>query len=308
MAYKFNPKLFIPGKQKHIDLSAKLLKSVLVLGAVIEARDAYTGGHTWRVGQYSRLLAEQAGLAPSEIFLASLGGFVHDIGKIGIPDRILAKPERLTNDEFALIKTHPLVGATLLADHPLGPLVLDAITHHHERFDGQGYPGKLTEERLSIYPRIIAVADTFDAMTSIRSYSKGMPKEEALAQLSAASGHHLDGTLVSDFLALAAKGSLDCILGHSDESRPLVNCPMDGPILALPRNKKDGDVVHCHACKGLYRLHIVTGSFELEPLMQKRFDLQPEADLEQIDELARRAPRRVKVASSESYSVRSYIG
>ena len=297
MAYKFNPKLFISGKQKHIDLSANLLKSVLVLGSVIEARDAYTGGHTWRVGQYSRLLAEQAGLDPSEVFLASLGGFIHDIGKIGIPDRILNKPERLTNDEFALIKTHPQIGATLLADHPLGPLVLDAINHHHEGFDGQGYPGKLTEEMISIYPRIVAVADTFDAMTSIRSYSKGMTKEEALSNLSKASGHQLDGTLVSDFLALAAKGSLNCILGHSGELRPLVNCPMDGPILALPRNKKDGDIVHCHACKGMYRLHILDGSFELESLMQRRFDLQPEIDLEQIDEFTRKAPQRVKVAA-----------
>ncbi|MCD6580338.1 MAG: HD-GYP domain-containing protein [Desulfuromusa sp.] len=296
---KFNSKQFILGKQRHIDLNVNLLKSVLVLGAVIEARDAYTGGHTWRVSQYSRLLAEQAGLAPTEVFLASLGGFVHDIGKVGISDRILNKPERLTNDEFTLIKTHPQIGNTLLADHPLAPLVLDAITHHHERFDGQGYPGKLTEERLSVYPRIIAVADTFDAMTSIRSYSKGMPKEEALSKLSAESGHHLDGTLVSDFLALAAKGGFNCILGHSDELRPLVNCPMDGPILALPRNKKDGDILHCHACKGMYRLHILSGSFELESLMQRRFDLQPEVDLEQIDEFAHRAPQSVKVAGSE---------
>ena len=299
MASEFNPKIFILGKQRHIDLNVNLLKSVLVLGTVIEARDAYTGGHTWRVGQYSRLLAEQAGLSPSEVFLASLGGFVHDIGKVGIPDRILNKPERLTNDEFSLIKTHPQIGNTLLADHPLGPLVLDAITHHHERFDGQGYPGKLTGERLSIYPRIIAVADTFDAMTSIRSYSKGMTQEDALTKLSAESGHHLDGTLVSGFLALAAKGSLNCILGHSDELRPLVNCPMDGPILALPRNKRDGDIIHCHACKGMYRLHILSGSFELESLMQRRFDLQPEIDLEPIDEFARRAPQSVKVAGSE---------
>lgn len=297
MVYKFKPKQFFLGKTKQIDLNINLLKSVLVLGAVIEARDAYTGGHTWRVGQYSRLLAEQAGLSPAEVFLASLGGFVHDIGKVGIPDLILNKSERLTDAEFSLIKTHPQIGNNLLADHPLGPLVLDAITHHHERFDGQGYPGSLTEENLSIYPRVIAVADTFDAMTSIRSYSKGMPKEEALDQLSAESGHHLDGALVNNFLALATKGSLNCILGHSDELRPLVKCPMDGPILALPRNKKDGDIVHCYACKGLYRLHIAADSFVLEPLMQKRFDLPPETDLEQIDDFVRSAPLRVRITN-----------
>jgi HD-GYP domain-containing protein (c-di-GMP phosphodiesterase class II) len=83
---------------------------VLVLGAVIEARDAYTGGHTWRVAQYSRLLAEQAGLSASEIFLSGLGGFIHDIGKVGIPDQVLNKAGRLSEDEFSLLKTHPTVG------------------------------------------------------------------------------------------------------------------------------------------------------------------------------------------------------
>lgn len=146
---KFNSKQFILGKQRHIDLNVNLLKSVLVLGAVIEARDAYIGGHTWRVSQYSRLLAEQAGLTSTEISLTSLGGFVHDIGKVEISDRILNKLERLTNDEFAFIKTHPQIGNTLLVDYPLAPLVLDAITHHHERFDGQGYPGKLSGESLN---------------------------------------------------------------------------------------------------------------------------------------------------------------
>jgi HD-GYP domain-containing protein (c-di-GMP phosphodiesterase class II) len=110
---------------------------VLVLGAVIEARDAYTGGHTWRVAQYSRLLAEQAGLSASEIFLSGLGGFIHDIGKVGIPDQVLNKAGRLSEDEFSLLKTHPTVGKKLLDNHPLGPLVLDSITYHHERFDLQ---------------------------------------------------------------------------------------------------------------------------------------------------------------------------
>jgi HD-GYP domain-containing protein (c-di-GMP phosphodiesterase class II) len=110
---------------------------VLVLGAVIEARDAYTGGHTWRVAQYSRLLAEQAGLSASEIFLSGLGGFIHDIGKVGIPDQVLNKAGRLSEDEFSLLKTHPTVGKKLLDNHPLGPLVLDSITYQHERFDLQ---------------------------------------------------------------------------------------------------------------------------------------------------------------------------
>lgn len=293
MSLHLNP--FYSTRTRHIDLNVNLLKSVLVLGAVIEARDAYTGGHTWRVAQYSRLLAEQAGLSAAEIFLAGLGGYVHDLGKVAIPDMILNKPEPLSTAEFSLLKTHPAIGNTLLAAHPLGPLVLDAITHHHERIDGQGYPGRLAAESLSVYPRIIAVADTFDAMTSTRPYRKGMSKESALLSLAQEGGRQLDGALVEHFLALAASGRLDCILGHSDEFRPLAHCPADGPIIALPRNKKDGDTIYCHACKGLYRLHVAAEAFELEPLMQQRFDLQPEVDLEQIDDFARRAPRKVKI-------------
>lgn len=285
--------MFNPGKNRRIDLSRELLKSVMVLGAVIEARDAYTGGHTWRVVQYSRLLAEQIGLSASEIFISGLGGFIHDIGKVGIPDQVLNKTGELTEDEFSLLKTHPVVGKKLLNDHPLGPLVLDSITYHHERCDGQGYPSGIRSQSLSIYPRIVAVADCFDAMTSTRSYRKGMSKDVALGILADSRGTQLDGNLVDAFLSLAAKSRLDHTLGHSDEGRKLADCPMDGPIVALPRYKTDGDVVYCHACKGIYRLHIAQDTFELEPTGQQRFDLQPEIDLEQINDLASRAPRRI---------------
>jgi HD-GYP domain-containing protein (c-di-GMP phosphodiesterase class II) len=129
---------------------------VLVLGAVIEARDAYTGGHTWRVAQYSRLLAEQAGLSASEIFLSGLGGFIHDIGKVGIPDQVLNKAGRLSEDEFSLLKTHPTVGKKLLDNHPLGPLVLDSITYHHERFDlpDSRYPLRYFPDRTPAHAKI----------------------------------------------------------------------------------------------------------------------------------------------------------
>lgn len=285
--------MFIPGHNRRIDLSRDLLKSVLVLGAVIEARDAYTGGHTWRVAQYSRLLAEQAGLSAPEIFLSVLGGFVHDIGKVGISDQVLNKTGRLSEDEFSLLKTHPDVGKKLLEHHPLGPLVLDAITYHHERYDGQGYPAGIRSESLSIYPRIIAVADCFDAMTSTRSYRKGMSKEEALGKLAELRDTQLDGGLVDSFLRLDRNNGLRHTLGHSDDGRKMANCPMDGPIVALPRYKKDGDTVHCHACKGIYRLHVAQDTFQLEPTGQRRLDLQPEIDLEQISDLASRAPRRI---------------
>jgi HD-GYP domain-containing protein (c-di-GMP phosphodiesterase class II) len=285
--------LFNFGKKRRIDLSRDLLKSILTLGAVIEARDAYTGGHTWRVAQYSRMLAEQIGLSASDIFLAELGGFIHDIGKVGIPDQVLNKTGSLTEDEYSLLKTHPEVGRKLLQEHPLGPLVLDAVTHHHERCDGQGYPSAIDSATLSIYPRIIAVADCFDAMTSTRPYRKGLPSDVALGIMSELRDIQSDGFLVDALANLVATNRLDDTLGHSDAGRRLAVCPMDGPIMAVPHNKSDGDLMYCHACKGIYRLHVAADAFELEPTGQRRFDLQPEIDVKPINTLAAFAPNHV---------------
>ncbi|KAF0190464.1 MAG: metal dependent phosphohydrolase [Gammaproteobacteria bacterium] len=121
-----------------IDVDRPLLKSLLLIGAVVEARDAYTGGRLWRVSRFSRLLAEQAGLSGDEIARISVGGFLHDLGKVGVPDAIVNKPARLTNDEYDIIKTHPAIGEGRIAEHPLAVLAQDAIRHHHERVDGGG--------------------------------------------------------------------------------------------------------------------------------------------------------------------------
>lgn len=285
--------LFNLGYKRHIDLSRDLLKSILTLGAVIEARDAYTGGHTWRVSKYSRMLAEYIGLSASEVFLVELGGFIHDIGKVGIPDHVLNKPGSLTEDEYALLKTHPGVGNALLKDHPLGPLVLDAITHHHERLDGKGYPAAIRSDTLSIYPRIIAVADCFDAMTSTRPYRKGLAIDVAMGIMSELRGIQFEGFLVEALCDLITKNRLGYILGHSNAGRRLAICPMDGPIMAVPSDKKNGDMIYCHACKGMYRLHIAADTFELESTGQRRFDLQPEIDADPINTMASAAPRRI---------------
>ncbi len=282
-------------KSPTIELHPELLKSILVLGAVVEARDAYTGGHNWRVARYSQLLAHQAGLSKAETFVASLGGFIHDIGKVGIPDQILNKNGPLTAEEFAQIKSHARIGHTLLVTHPLAPLILDSITHHHERIDGQGYPEGMLSEKLSIFPRIIAVADSFDAMTSTRAYRDGITKGRALERLREVRNSQLDASLVDHFVTLGEKRLIDEILGHSAESRPLVNCPMDGPIIAVPQDKKAGDTIYCHACKGLYRLHGAKETFELELFEQRRFDLQPEIDFVQINDLAKKAPKSIQL-------------
>lgn len=119
-----------------------LVASLLVMAWMVEARDPYTGGHLWRVSRYAELLAEALGWQPADIARVAIGGFLHDLGKIGIPDAILTKRERLTDDEYDVIRTHPDIGARLLAGHPLAALVNDAVLFHHERPDGNGYPRK----------------------------------------------------------------------------------------------------------------------------------------------------------------------
>lgn len=117
-----------------------LLRSLYAMSLLVEARDPYTGGHLWRVSQFSRLIALDMGLESSEVARITLGGFLHDLGKIGIPDSILNKRDKLTDEEYAVIKTHPTIGSRLLSGHPLRDLVDVAVTMHHETPDGRGYP------------------------------------------------------------------------------------------------------------------------------------------------------------------------
>lgn len=277
-----------------IEVDSGLLKSLLIFGTVIEARDAYTGGHTWRVAQFSTKLAGKAGLSESEIFVASLGGFVHDIGKVGIPDHILNKTGALTDQEFGIIKTHTTTGRNIISEHPLAALVLDAVSHHHERVDGRGYPEGLQDQDLTIHSKIISIADAFDAMTSTRPYRTGFPKEKAISILKSERGAQFDSALVDIFIGLAISDELDEIIGHSDEGTKLLNCPVCGPIITVPRNKKSGDTVYCNSCKGKFELHIKEDTFEAEFKNEKLFTVQPEVDFEQITEIAKSAPTKIE--------------
>lgn len=277
-----------------IELDSGLLKSLLSFGSVIEARDAYTGGHTWRVAQYSKKLAAKAGLSDSEIFISFLGGYIHDIGKVGIPDHILNKTEALTNQEYDIIKSHTTTGKNILVEHPLSVLVLDAVSHHHERVDSKGYPDGVDGTDLSIFSRIISIADAFDAMTSTRSYRVGMSKEKAISILKNEKGKQFDSTLANLFIELTVDGKLDGIIGHSDKETPLLDCPVCGPIIAVPQNKKNGDIIYCNSCKGKFELHIKADTFEVEFKNEKLFTVQPEIDTKQIEKIAQKAPSLIE--------------
>jgi hypothetical protein len=178
----------------------QFIDTVQTLARAVEMRDQYTGEHTQRVTEYSLLLANQLRLPAIEKYRLQIGTPLHDIGKIGIDDAILRKPGRLTEDEFEVMKTHTTKGAAMVTSLlNLAPMI-PIIKHHHERFDGTGYPDGLAGEQISLSARIVAVADAFDAMTSDRPYRRAFSVDNAFAELAKTAGTHFDPRCVKAFL------------------------------------------------------------------------------------------------------------
>lgn len=261
-----------------------LLASLLNMAWFVEARDPYTGGHLWRVSRYALLLAESAGFGKADAARISLGGFLHDLGKVGVPDAILRKPDRLTDDEYAVIKTHPDIGLRMLSGHPLSALVSDAVLLHHERPDGRGYPRGLAGGAIPEMARIVGICDAFDAMTSHRPYRAGMPRDQAIAIIREFRASQFDAHFADVFIALGEAGRLDHVLGHSDEGIPLQSCPMCGPTLVTRPEHQQGDHIYCRNCGGEFALVIQENSHDnrlaATPTGKQgqAADLEPEAD------------------------------
>jgi two-component system response regulator RpfG len=175
-----------------------------------EFRDAETGNHILRMARYSRLIAEGIGLNQMRCELIEMAAPMHDIGKIGIPDQILLKPGRLTSDEFEVMKNHPMIGYKILKESPSSILIQGAqiALGHHEKYDGSGYPQGLKGNDIALEARIVAVADVFDALTSVRPYKKAWSNDDALAYLSANRSKHFDPACVDAFIAQFSKISL----------------------------------------------------------------------------------------------------
>ena len=264
----------------NMDIDKPLLKSLLIMADIIEARDPYTGGHVWRVSQFAKLLATKIGLPEDEIIKISIAAYLHDLGKVGIPDDILKKADALTDDEYAIIKTHPSIGGKLLGGHPLAEMVSSAANDHHERMDGKGYPRGLRGEQLSLVARIVSIADAFDAMTSTRPYRKGMSVEQALCRLEEGAGTQFDSELVDHICQLGRAGDLTHIVGHTAEGIPTVTCPHCGPVIAIPRNTRDGDIIYCRACHSKLELHQSEDTFkaEMTGMSDNPRDLEPRAN------------------------------
>lgn len=277
----------------------KLMESLLAMAWFVEARDPYTGGHLWRVSRYAWLLAQAVGLPEVDIARISLGGFLHDLGKIGVPDAILRKPEQLTEEEYAVIKTHPDIGLRMLAGHPLATLVTESVSKHHERPDGEGYPYGLSGEQIPLDARIVGVCDAFDAMTSHRPYRAGMPEQKALSILKAEAGLQFDAVLVDAFIQLGQQRKLSPIMGHSDDGIPLRSCPMCGPTLAIRREQTAGEKVYCRNCSGEFELSLDDENWlQATPTGKtgNAQDLEPEADTALIARTVREIVERLPLA------------
>ena len=181
-------------------LENSYMESIEILRYTVEAKDQYTRGHSERVSDYSVLIGEKLGLSESDIHTLKIGGLFHDIGKIGVPDAVLSKPGKLTNEEYEEIKKHPTIGAQILSNATIFDDIIPIVKYHHERYDGRGYPEGLVGEDIPYLARIAAVADTYDAMRSRRPYRDALPIDIVKEEFKKNIGTQFDPDIASLFL------------------------------------------------------------------------------------------------------------
>jgi HD-GYP domain-containing protein (c-di-GMP phosphodiesterase class II) len=193
------------------------------LVSAVDAKDAYTCGHSERVALLSRLIASEARLGQHLVERVYMAGLLHDVGKIGVPEAVLQKTGKLTPEEFEQIKKHPEIGARILGDIKQVQDILPGVLHHHERYDGKGYPHGLSGERIPLMGRIICLADCFDAMTSSRTYRKALPLELALTELRRCAGTQFDPALADAFLQVGADSFRELLTDHKRQTKQLID-------------------------------------------------------------------------------------
>lgn len=192
------------GEQTEI-INSMYVRSIDAMIKALEAKDFYTRGHSQRVTQYSLAIATELGVTGQELVDLHRAAVLHDLGKIGVREAVLNKPGKLTDEEFGEIVRHPETAVRILEPIPSFMPLLPAILHHHERFDGRGYPARLSGDRIPFSSRIMTIADTFDAMTSTRAYRKALPVSDAIAEIRRCSGTQFDPDIVPAFLACQPK-------------------------------------------------------------------------------------------------------
>jgi HD-GYP domain-containing protein (c-di-GMP phosphodiesterase class II) len=201
-------------QRKNRELAKAYLDTVNAVVNTLEARDPYTRGHTERVTVLAKGIAEELGRSEEELFLIEIGALLHDVGKIGVPDAILHKPGPLVGEELVAIQEHPEKGRAILGSISYLDPVIPCVMHHHERYDGQGYPGRIAGGNIPLPGRIIAVADAFDAMTSDRPYRRKVAYPKAIEEIERNAGRQFDPLIVKAFRALWDSGRLEQLLAQ----------------------------------------------------------------------------------------------
>jgi HD-GYP domain-containing protein (c-di-GMP phosphodiesterase class II) len=211
--------IYVENARLFEDVHGLMMGLLLSLTSAVDAKDAYTCGHSERVALVSRHIAQQSGLTDKDVEQVYMAGLLHDVGKIGVPESVLQKPGRLTPEEFEQIKRHPAIGAKILQDVKQIQGIIPGVLHHHERYDGKGYPDRLAGERIPLMGRIICLADCFDAMTSSRTYRKSLPIEVAMAEIRRCAGTHFDPRLAEVFLRSGHEGLRELLHDHQRKAK-----------------------------------------------------------------------------------------
>jgi len=200
-------------KIKHLtDQLEKADNIIICLAKAVEFKDYYTRGHADRVSKISRLIAKNLQLEPAVVNDITLAGLLHDIGKIGVPDHILNKPDRLTDDEFEVIKKHPEIGEEICKPIRFFDKVREYIRHHHEKLNGKGYPDRLVDYEISLGAKILSVADIFDALTSRRAYRDSLSIKDAVSVLvNCVAAGELDENITNILLKIIDKIDLNSL-------------------------------------------------------------------------------------------------
>ena len=194
-------------------LEQAYLESIKTLRYTIEAKDMYTRGHSDRVAAYSVLIGKKLSLPENDLKTLEIGGLFHDIGKIGVPDSVLLKEARLTDEEYSQIKQHPNIGVHILSNASIFDDILPIVEHHHEKYDGSGYPGKLSGNDIPYLARITSIADSFDAMASKRAYRDSLELSTIISEFKRCRGTQFDPELCDLFL--------DILENHYDEIKEI---------------------------------------------------------------------------------------
>jgi putative nucleotidyltransferase with HDIG domain len=190
--------------KRRIQLTRETVRAVEKMADEVDARDPYTFEHSQRVATYSKAIGRKLGLSPAEVELVELSAKVHDIGKIRIPDSILLKPDRLTDDERRVMETHPRLGFEILSQFSAYEKVLELVLTHHERYDGRGYPNRMVGHRSLLVAQVIPVADSLDAMTTTRAYRGARNWDSAMNELKRGAGTQWNPKVVEAALVALA--------------------------------------------------------------------------------------------------------